>query len=103
MTHSALLWTFLPAETYTRMIARKTLFTWLVTSPTITLLSAQFGAFVMLTLPTAFFVARLTRLATFFGAFAVGTGVAAGFFARWAVFCAGFRTGVATEQGTTAV
>ena len=85
------------------MPARKTLVTRLVTSLTITFLSAQFGASLMLTFPTAFLVARLTRLATFFLALAVRTGVAAGFFAWGTILGTRLRTAMTTEQGTAAV
>ena len=79
------------------MPARKTLFTGLVTSLTVTWLSAQSSASLMLTLPTAFLVARLTRLPTFLLALAVRTGIAAPFFARGTVFGARLRTGMTTE------
>ena len=79
------------------MLARKTLFTRLVTSLTITWLSTQSSASLMLTLPGAFLVARLTRLATFFLALAVRTGVATAFFARGTVFGTRLRTGMTTE------
>jgi len=96
---SALLRAWFPAETDTRMLARKKLPTWLVTAPTVAKLSTQFCASLMLALPGAFLFAWLTRLPTFFLTVAVSTGVAAGFFAWRTVSSARLLTGVATEQG----
>ena len=79
------------------MLASKKLFTRLVTSLTITFLSTQFGALQMLTFPTAFLFAWLTRLATFVPAIAMRTGVAAGFIAWGTVFGTRLRTGMTTE------
>ena len=85
------------------MLARKKLFTRLVTSLTVAWLSTQSSASLMYTLPTAFLVAWFTRLATFVLAVTVRTGVTASFFTRGTVFGTRLGTGMTTEQGTAAV
>jgi len=99
VTLSALLRAWFPAETDTRMLARQTLLTRLVTALTVARLSTQFCAFLMLAFPGAILIAWLTRLPTLFLAFTVSTGVAAGCFAWRTVSGARLSTGVATEQG----
>jgi len=100
VTLSTLLRAWFSAETDTRMLAGKKLFTRLITAPTIARLSTQLSASLMFALPGAFLIAWLTRLPTFFLALAVSTGVTARFFAWRTVFSARLLTGVATEQGT---